>query len=368
VEDDQPLLELYEPESERRIRIEAPTVFGRASEVYAYAGEEGRTFSAAVLAELTRLDFVKIDEHLISRTHGLLNPKREGPVIQDLNSHNGVFLNGVQIPATNTEGVGPEVPLQDGDLIKIGGLAFLVERARKDRQALLEELSSQRRALAAPLADSQLTGVIELLRGSRRFSTSLAATWEEVEAGLARVGVETLSNRTGIFLFALHVKVKGPTLELAGEERAASDLIGRLNSIHGSKILAIQADGDPGALEAIFADQAHHDALLLTTTLPDAAILAESVEEDLCSIPLDRAAAGRASKRQLAAYHGLFDGIEALVPVDSNLLDLAWYQGYEGALRLTSGARRPHDDEEIATSYVLRDDGSAPMSNRTYNF
>jgi len=363
-----PLLELFEPESGRRIRIEAPTVFGRAPALFDYAGEKGRTFSAPMLAELTRLDFVKIEEDLISRTHGLLDPNQGGPTIKDLNSQNGVFLNGCQIPPTNTEGVGPALPLSDHDQIQIGRLVFQVERARKGKQALLEELWAHRHAISAPTEDPQLAGVTQLLEGSRHFSTRAAATWEELEARLGELIGKSFAAATGISLIALHVRVEGPNLELGGERRHALRLIDKLNSIQGSKILAIQADGDPSALESLFADEAHPDALLLTTTLPDAALLAESVEEDMCSVPLNRVAAGRASPRQLAAYHGLFDGIEALVPTDSNLLDMAWYQHYEGALSLTSGTKRPQDDEEIGTSYVLRDDGSAPMSWRTYSF
>ena len=363
----QPLLELYELESERRIRIEAPTVFGRAPALFDYAGEEGRTFSAAMLAELTRLDFVKIEEDLISRTHGLLDPNHS-PTIKDLNSCNGILLNGDKIPPTNTEGVGPELPLEDGDLIQIGRLTFLVERARKSKQAQLEELWAQRRALAAPAGDPQLAGVTQLLSGSRHFSTRLAAGWDQVDTQLQALVSESYSAATGICLIALHVQVEGRFLELEGIKLPARMLIKTLNAICGSKILAIQADGDPSALEALFADEAHPDALLLTTTVPDAALLAESVEEELCSVPLNRVAAGRASPRQLAAFHGLFDGIEALVPIDSNLLDMAWYQHYEGALSLTSGTKRPPSDDEIGTSYLLRDDGSAPMSARTYSF
>lgn len=365
VEDHQ-LLQLHEAKSDRRLRVEAPIVFGRSPELHDYAGEADRAFGPQVLESLTRLDFVMIGgTRSVSRTHGLLDPT--GPSIKDLNSYNGIYLNGHRIPPTNAQGEGPELELHDGDKITIGGLTFVVECARAGGRTFFGQLWDHRHALAAPASDPDLSAVADLLGGSRRFSTRLAADWTELDNELQRLADTTATgDGTGISVIALHLGVHAVHLSLAGVQRPASNLIKRLKAIKGSKILAIQADGDPSALEEVFADQAERDSVLLTTTLPDAAPLrTDSVEENMCSIPLNLIAAG--SRRSLSAYHGLYDGIEALVPAESNLLELAWYVDYQGALTLTTGGARQRDDEEIGTSYLF-EQGSAPMSNRTFTF
>ncbi|MCA8924028.1 MAG: FHA domain-containing protein, partial [Planctomycetes bacterium] len=93
------LLTLHELRERRTIALEAPTVFGRKSRLYRYPASMNR-FSGADAKVLERLDYVRItgQDSRISRTHGVLDPASF--TIRDLNSANGIRVNGALIGRT----------------------------------------------------------------------------------------------------------------------------------------------------------------------------------------------------------------------------------------------------------------------------
>jgi two-component system cell cycle response regulator len=58
---------------------------------------------------------LRIDEDFISRRHAVILASAESVIVEDLNSTNGVFVNGVQV--TRRE-------LREGDLLTIGKTSF----------------------------------------------------------------------------------------------------------------------------------------------------------------------------------------------------------------------------------------------------
>ena len=112
--------------------------------------------------------------------------------------------------------------------------------------------------------------------------------------------------------------------------------------------MALRPLGDPAALERAFAAQARHNAILLTSTVPmGAQSVASPVEDEIMSAPVKLVAEGRAS------FHTLIDGLDASIPADSNVLDLDWREGYQGALTLTFGSRSLAEPVfEVGSAYV----------------
>jgi hypothetical protein len=361
------LLQLYQPESGRRLRIEAPTVFGRSPVLYPYEGMARREFSESVLSTLQRMDFVEVKgDILISRTHGVLDP--QGPSIQDLNSRNGVLLNGSPITPTTTSGDGPAVAVKHGDIIRVGEMNFVVEWGMAEERTFYGPLWAMRHAVLAPGLDPQMAELEEFLRDRKRFGCVSVDGWDALREQLTRLAHPALADDgTGITAIVLRATPSGTHLELGGETRRASWLIEQINALNGSKILALHSEGDPAAFERVFEAYALEDALLITSSVPGgAALLEEPLIEEICTAPVERVRQSVGGGGSLAAYHGIRDGLDALVPADTNLLSLAWYRGYEGALTLTSGTIQPFNEEEVGTAYVAS--APVPMSRRRYRF
>ncbi|MBL4848913.1 MAG: FHA domain-containing protein [Planctomycetes bacterium] len=361
---DKPLLILHEPTSGRRLRVEGPTVFGRAPALHDYAGVVGRAFGGEVLANLARLDFVEIEgDDRVSRTHGVLNP--EDRSIRDLNSQNGVYVSGRKVQPTETNGEGPTAPVGDGDSIQIGRLVFRVEIAGNETSELaLRDLWATRFALVGPSGDSEADEIEAFLQERKQFTTRSVASWDDLADAITRLA-NTSSEGTATVVIALRVEARGTTLVLSGEARPALWLVREINRLSGSKLVALQTVGDPRALEQIFANQAHQDALLLSSTVPGAkSVFEEPIENELCSMALGQFTGAKGGSP--AAYHGIRDGLDAMIPADSNLLDLAWYVGYEGALTLTAGTLSPDLYEEIGTAYIAT--SGLCSAGRRYHF
>lgn len=66
---------------------------------------------------------VRLTERNISRKHLLLRREAEAWIVEDLNSYNGCFVNGLRVSGTH--------PLQDGDLLQVGD--YRLELADEDK-------------------------------------------------------------------------------------------------------------------------------------------------------------------------------------------------------------------------------------------
>src|SRR5204863_4487001 len=105
-----------------------------------------------------------------------------------------------------------------------------------------------------------------------------------------------------------------------------------LSTVQGRKVLVLEAEGDPTACERVFADTATEESLLLTSP---GELTLDGVE-DLDPGPTTtrvggvHASIGGRDRGLRGAFDTALDGIEALVPADSNELSLDWLEGYTG--------------------------------------
>lgn len=328
------LLQLVEDLTGQEMRIEATTVFGSATSLYAYPKDPGRTFGEATLSRLKRLDWVKItcEQNRVSRTHGLLDPT--GPRVRDLNSLNGILLNGRPIPApSGEEREGRPVPIGHNDVLTIGTLRFRVQHEQVGQRTLCDGLFANRYAVVAPADDPQTAELEAFLSQRKSFATRRVTGWSQLAMTLDEHR-ELLALGTGLLVVGLVGQVRGDELTLGGEARPLRVLLDLLADLGGSHVVALRPLGDPAGIERAFAEQARHHTVLLTSTVPMGAQSVEiSVEDDIMSAPVKLVAQGRPD------FHTLIDGLDASIPADSNVLDLAWREGYQGALSLTFGSR-----------------------------
>lgn len=339
------MLFLFETGSGRRIRIEVPTVFGRHRCFYTYPKENHRRFSPGDAERLQKLDFVEITRDImISRTHGVLDPT--GPVVRDLNSTNGIEVNRQRVARTpGTEG--PPHPLRHGDLLRVGNVHFLVELDSAGHQSLCEWLGRDRRAFVAPSDSVEAAQLEVFLRERKRFVTRSATSWSEVARGLSALGHGT-SAQLGLVVVALAARPDGDRLRFGGDAVSVGELVASLSELRASKVVALQADGDPAGVEEAFRDLAFQDTVLVTSTVPSHSGVLAPLDNDLVSAPL-------AAPRRLGPHHAVIDGLDGLIRADSNVLDLNWLARYEGALRVIVGTRLQAPDRELELSYRLPD-------------
>jgi len=90
---------------------------------------------------------------IVSRKHAQITRTKEGLTIVDLNSHNGTFVNGIQIK---------EAILRDGDEILIGGILILYEETIAADIHLSENDSplDSKATIIRPLEDLAITGLL----------------------------------------------------------------------------------------------------------------------------------------------------------------------------------------------------------------
>lgn len=343
------LLFLHHQPSGRRLRIEVPTVFGRSPALHRY--QDGERFSAGDAQRLAGLDWIQIKgDQWVSRTHGVLDP--QGPLVRDLNSTNGIRVSG-RAAETTPGGQGPPSLLAHGDVLSVGQLHFVVQLERVPAGSLCEWLALDRRAFLAPADSPEVAGLEAFLSERKGFQARSGVDWAEVEGWLE--DLQPSKARLGIVVLALAGRPNGPFLQLGERLVDMAAIVAALSALPGSKLLALQADGDPTACEAAFAEHAYQDMILVTSTVPTSAGLHEPLENEGMSPPFAALASGaRGGRRGLAPWHGVIDGLDGLIRADSNVLDQEWVAGYEGALRVVVGSRSRADPGEVELSYRFR--------------
>lgn len=347
-----------------KLRLEVPTVFGRATSFFHYPNHE--RVAPAVEARLEKLDYVQVeqDDFTVSRSHAVIYPDGpQGAAVRDLNSHNGVVVSGRKAART-PRGEGPPEPLQEGDVLQLGRLRLIVELLQELDEPTRQALYADRHALLAPSTAPEVAAMEQLLRERKRFHT---ADCVDVPALLSRLGALPRGRSSlGLIVLGLHATPHGDRLRLRGAEGGApelalSTLLELLLPLTGSKVIVLQADADPRALEEAFLDRAHQDTILITSTVPSHSGVWQPLEHDMCSIPMDQVR--RAGQGGLGPWHAALDGLDALIPLDSNVLDQSWVDGYQGALRVLVGTRL-RDVYVSETSYSSRQREECPGTFR----
>ncbi|MGO9833640.1 MAG: FHA domain-containing protein [Polyangiaceae bacterium] len=103
---------------------------------------------------------LSLDDALVSRRHAMFVISREGVTVEDLQSRNGVIVNGQRITA--------RVAVQPGDKVVIGSQELTLQKGRDGRDAIGRVTANIRRTMAArpdpaptssPEQDSELSMV-----------------------------------------------------------------------------------------------------------------------------------------------------------------------------------------------------------------
>lgn len=347
------LLHLYQPDSQRRLRVEVPTVFGRSGAFHTYTDEA--RFSDEEAVELQRLDYVEISgDSFISRSHGVLNPRTM--TLQDLNSKNGTYING-RLCMTTANRAGPPHKLVAGDVIAVGKLTFVVQLDEAGADSLEQTLALERHAVVGPSGAEDARALEGFLEDRKRFRVRRVDSWEELKdaLGLLRPRLQPL----GVLVIGLVAEPRGDDFVFADETVAATTLLARLNLLPGSKIVAFQATGDPTGIESVFRDLAYQDTLLLTSNVPSHANLANDLAPEIATAPAEAVRQGMSR----GTYDSVLDGLDALLRPTTNVLDVDWTRNYEGALRLVVGSQL-HVDYEVELSYRWEGGDAEPSSFR----
>jgi len=88
-------------------------------------------FDAAVTVGRASDADVRLDDSTVSRRHAQIRPGRSGWTLQDLNTHNGTFVNGVRLTQA--------VPLREGDVVQFGGVQAAFHESRAAAPAVAFE-------------------------------------------------------------------------------------------------------------------------------------------------------------------------------------------------------------------------------------
>lgn len=345
------LVFLFHPPSGRRLRIEVPTVFGRSHELHVYREDQAR-FSGEDALRLKKLDWVEIKgDQSVSRTHGVIDPV--GPCVRDLNSANGIRVDDLKVAcAPGREG--PSHPLRQGQVVTVGGMQFVVEVDRAGGESLNEWLALDRHAFLAPGDSTEMAALDAFLSERKRFRTRARPDYALIEQELEELAAAQ-SERLGIVVVALAGRPEGPWLRMGQQLIDVAGVIEALAALPGTKVLALQAEGDPAAWESAFRSHAYQDMVLVTSTVPSHSGVLEPVEDPMCTPMVQRLAAGVAGRGSgFGAYHAVLDGLDGLIRPDSNVLDQDWLEGYSGALKVVVGQRLHADPERVEVSYQPR--------------
>src|SRR5580692_867849 len=89
---------------------------------------------------------LSLDDALVSRRHAMFIITAEGVTVEDLQSRNGVIVNGKRIAN--------RVSVQPGDKVVIGSQELTLQKGREGRETVGRVTANIRRTMSAKVADS----------------------------------------------------------------------------------------------------------------------------------------------------------------------------------------------------------------------
>ncbi len=341
-----PHIVLRHVDTEREIPVEGPTVFGRSDDFYRYRTGDDRhdRLERSEVEQLARLNYVHLcDDGAVSRTHGVVDPQL--CTVTDLNSTNGTFLNG------QTIGTGPEtralIPLGDGDEIAVGRSTFRVHLRAESFGEACARVGERRRAVVAfdEAHRSRARPLQKLLLARKSFSEVKEAwSWTALSDELRHL--RRTAHEDGVVLIAIHARSDGVGLVLDDAYVPLADLVRATSYIPGRVVLVLDIDEDPAPLGRLFASLAFEDEVLIASA--GVVDLVEPLFSTVSSELLDAARDSVCGESGHGILDGAVDGVDALIPADTNVLDVSWIDGYLGRLEVVVGTRpRPAETDVV---------------------
>ncbi len=341
-------------DSDRIVPVEVPTVFGRSDDFYRYQSNDQRhdRLDMQIVDRLEALNYVQIcSDNDVSRTHGLVDPRVPG--VSDLNSTNGTKVNGMRLEQHSGR-PGPVEPLENGDEIEVGEQKFRVQIQTETVHEIRERVGKLRRAMigfdaAHAHRALQVRDFLVARKGFPEAEVRQASGWSHVINELYRL--QTRAHSEGIAVCTIHAGIHGDQLVLDGVSMPIRRLLPLLADVHGRKILVLDTDADPKIFETIFAAEAYEDMILLTTV--GEVSLADPMRHSNRSDLVNQVRESISGKSTPGVIDGAIDGLDELIAADSNIINVAWVQHYEGRLGVMFGERE-HGATRMLTHTLRR--------------
>lgn len=343
------VLTLRHEATSRLVPIDVVTVIGRNDTYYRYTdGDERQDRLRGDVAEgLAALNYIKISsDSQISRTHGVIDPALPGAA--DLNSTNGTYLNAARLHTRPGE-PGPQTELHHGDVLTIGQQRFAVVLMDLTLAEHVARVHAGRRGCYASDWGRLVRAerVAHFLEERKGFAMSAAVGWGPAIA--ACYGLQTSAEPDGVVVVGFCAEVRGDDLLLDGQPMGFQKLLPLIARIPGRKVVVLDVDGDPTACERRFAVEGYEDMLLLTAG--DAPAL-DGMVGTLGTAAIDQVKLGVSGDDPSLSgvADDARDGLDALLPADSNVLAVEWLASYRGRLKVTFGERPREDDASLSHS------------------
>lgn len=345
----------------RLVPVDVVTVVGRNDTYYRYCeGDERADRLRGDVAEgLAALNYIKVSsDSRVSRTHGVFDPAGpSGPTVSDLNSTNGTFLNERRLPAGHGE-PGAAAALSHGDAVALGAQRFAVElldQSDDERDARLR--STRRGCIACDWAHlERAERIARHLEERKGFQMRPAVGWAAAIATCYQL--QSSADPDGVAVLGFSAEASGDQLVFDGEPMAFAKLLPVIANIPGRKVVVLDVDGDPTTCEQLFASQGFEDMLLLACAggpAVEAPPASSALVRTIGTGTLDSLKQALSGEHDLKGAHDdVLDGLDALIPIDTNVLVVSWIATYRGRVSVTFGERAREDDSWLSHSLRLQ--------------
>lgn len=344
----------------RVVPVEVVTVVGRNDTYYRYCDADPRAdrLRDDVVEGLAALNYIKISsDSRVSRTHGMFDPAGPaGPTVSDLNSTNGTFLNEQRLATRHGE-LGAAMNLVHGDVLSLGSQRFTVElhdQTEAERDARLQ--AGRHGFIACDWAHLvRAERIARHLEERKNFQMRPAVGWAAAIATCYQL--QSSADPDGVAVVGFSGEVRGDELVFDGEPMPFAKLLPVIARIPGRKVVLLDVDGDPSTCEQLFSIHGYEDMLLLACAggpAVEAPGAGSAVVGTMATNTIDGVRRSVSGEHDLRGAHDdALDGIDALIPADTNVLVVTWIATYRGRLKVVFGERAREDDSWLSHSLRL---------------
>lgn len=336
----------------RLVPVDVVTVIGRSDTYYRYQDSDvrGDRLNPNVAANLAALNYIKVSsDSQVSRSHGLVDPA--GPAVSDLNSTNGTLLNEKRLPTQYGE-AGPRMLVKHGDVLVLGQQRFTVDVQEVTDEQVEERVRAGRRGAFATDWSRLVRAerIARHLEERKGFTMRTSVGWAATIAYLYHL--QSSAPADGVVVVGFTADVRADDLLFDGQPMSFRKLLPLIEKIPGRKVTVLDVDGDPTTCEQLFAIQGYEDMLLVSCaggeSVPPSSALVGTIGTSAMDL-IHKSVSGESAGLR-GAFDDVVDGLDALLPADSNVLAVDWLKSYRGRLKVVFGERTRDDEQWLSHS------------------